>query len=35
VDRFLKLDAGFDPENILILWKGIEGWEGLGYPVEN
>jgi len=33
VDRLLNLDTGFDPENIFILWKGIEGWEELNYPV--
>jgi hypothetical protein len=35
VGRFLELDAGFDPENIFIMWKGIDNWEGLGYPVED
>jgi len=28
-----QLDAGFEPKNILILWKGLDGWEDLGYPV--
>ena len=27
------MDAGFDPENILILWKGYDEWQELGYPV--
>jgi rhodanese-related sulfurtransferase len=26
------LDAGFDHDNIAILWKGYEGWQDLGYP---
>jgi hypothetical protein len=33
VDRLLKLDAGFDPENILVLWKGYYRWQELGYPI--
>ena len=32
MDRLLKLDAGFDPENILILWKGWDEWLNLDYP---
>ena len=28
-----QMDAGFDPKNILILWKGLDEWEDLGYPV--
>ena len=35
VGRFLEQDAGFDPQNIFIMWKGIDNWEGLGYPTEN
>ena len=33
MDRFLEQDAGFDPDNILILWNGLENWRYLGYPL--
>lgn len=32
-DGLLKLDAGFDSENIIILWQGYARWLELGYPV--
>ena len=32
MERFLEQDAGFDPDNILILWNGYEGWRYLDYP---
>ena len=27
------MDAGFDPENIFVLWIGYSKWQELGYPV--
>ena len=32
-DRLLNLDAGFAPENILVLWEGFDKWQELGYPL--
>ena len=34
VDKLLKLDAGFDPVNILVLWKGYFRWQELGYSFD-
>jgi hypothetical protein len=27
------MNAGFDPENILVLWKGYFKWQELGYTI--
>jgi hypothetical protein len=35
VEKILMLNAGFDPENILVLWKGYFRWQELGYPINN
>jgi len=32
-DGLLELDAGFNPENIFVLWIGYSKWQELGYPV--
>jgi rhodanese-related sulfurtransferase len=31
-EKVLKLNNGFKPENILVLWKGWPRWNELGYP---
>jgi hypothetical protein len=33
--KILGLNAGFDPENVLILWKGYYRWQELGYPIND
>ena len=33
VSRLLKMDAGFDPAKVLVLWKGYFWWKRLQYPV--
>ena len=30
--RLLKMDAGFKPENVMVLWKGYFWWKRLQYP---
>jgi len=33
-EKLLELNAGFDPNNIKVLWKGYYRWLELGYPIE-
>jgi hypothetical protein len=34
-EKILGLGEGFDPENVLILWKGYYRWQELGYPIND